>query len=147
MLAPVVRPVPPGTDSLAAWSTEVVHYLPGAARTRSSVRADVVLRAPEAGLPVLLVEVDRCTGADEVLAAKLARSHQFFRLRTKDVSGRAVLVRRSLYPPAGREGHPPIAVVFGPGTRMGGTGAEEPDENRHEPDLHELLGPVRGLGQ
>ncbi|MEW1648211.1 MULTISPECIES: hypothetical protein [unclassified Streptomyces] len=32
--------------------------MPGAARTRSSVRADVVLRAPKAGLPVLSVEVD-----------------------------------------------------------------------------------------
>ena len=119
--APAVRPAPPGIGSLAAWSTEVVHNLPGAARTRSSVRADVVLRAPEAGLPVLLVEVDRCTEADEVLAAKFARYHQFFRLKTKDSSpsARAVPVWQSLYPPSGREGHPPVAVVFDPGTRLG----------------------------
>ncbi|MFI5888156.1 replication-relaxation family protein [Streptomyces sp. NPDC051554] len=117
--APVVRSVPPGIGSPAAWSTEVVHHLPGGVRTRASVRADVVLRAPEAGLPVLLVEVDRCTEADEVLAAKFARYHQFFRLRTKDASGRTAPVWQSLYPPTGREGHPPVAVVFDPGTRMG----------------------------
>ncbi|MFD5430296.1 replication-relaxation family protein [Streptomyces sp. NPDC127084] len=117
--APAVRPVPPGIGSPVAWSTEVVHNLPGAARTRASVRADIVLRAPEAGLPVLLVEVDRCTEADEVLAAKFARYHQFFRLKTKDASGRAAPAWQSLYPPTGREGHPPVAVVFDPGTRLG----------------------------
>ncbi|MFJ9634969.1 replication-relaxation family protein [Streptomyces sp. NPDC101175] len=116
---PAVRTVPPGIGSPTAWSTKVVHPLPGAARTRASVRADLVLRAPEAGLPVLLLEVDRCTEADEVLAAKFARYHQFFRLRTKDAGGRAVPVWQSLYPPTGREGYPPVAVVFDPGTRLG----------------------------
>ncbi|MEV8547661.1 replication-relaxation family protein [Streptomyces sp. NPDC051572] len=111
--------MPAGIGSPAAWSTEVVHNLPGAVRTRASVRADIVLRAPEAGLPVLLIEVDRCTEADEVLAAKFARYQQFFRLRTKDGAGRTVPVWQSLYPATGREGHPPVAVVFDPGTRLG----------------------------
>ncbi|MFD1313700.1 replication-relaxation family protein [Streptomyces kaempferi] len=76
--------VPPGFGSVASWATEVVHNLPGTSRTRPSVRADAVLRAPEAGLPVLLVEVDRCTEADEVLAGKFARYHQYFRVKVKD---------------------------------------------------------------
>ncbi|MFJ8602492.1 hypothetical protein ACIREM_28050 [Streptomyces shenzhenensis] len=35
--------------------------LPGSGRNRSGVRADGVLQAPEAGLPVLMVEADNCT--------------------------------------------------------------------------------------
>ncbi|MGW3635786.1 replication-relaxation family protein [Streptomyces sp. NPDC005122] len=94
-------------------------------RTRPSVRADAVLRAPEAGLPVLLVEVDRCTEADDVLAAKFARYREFFRVKVKDHfiaashGGQGVPLWQSMYPPTGREGYPPIAVVFDPGTRLG----------------------------
>ncbi|MFD1275467.1 replication-relaxation family protein [Streptomyces kaempferi] len=43
--APVV---PVGFGSVGSWVTEVVHNLPGTSRTRPSVRADAVLRAPEA---------------------------------------------------------------------------------------------------
>ncbi|MET8413473.1 replication-relaxation family protein [Streptomyces sp. NPDC005195] len=97
-------------------------------RTRPSVRADAVLRAPEAGLPVLLVEVDRCTEADDVLAAKFARYREFFHVRVKDHAnpaahaihaGQGVPLWQSMYPPTGRDGCPPILVVFDPGTRLG----------------------------
>ncbi|MET8413794.1 replication-relaxation family protein, partial [Streptomyces sp. NPDC005195] len=80
----VAPAVPAGFGSVASWATEVVHRLPGVSRTRPSVRADAVLRVPEAGLPVLLVEVDRCTEADGVLAAKFARYREFFYVRVKD---------------------------------------------------------------
>ncbi|MEU0039869.1 replication-relaxation family protein [Streptomyces sp. NPDC006333] len=123
--APVAPAVPAGFGSVASWATEVVHNLPGVSRTRPSVRADAVLRAPEAGLPVLLVEVDRCTEADDVLAAKFARYREFFRVQVKDHSlavthgGQGVPLWQSYYPPTGRAGYPPILVVFDPGTRLG----------------------------
>ncbi|MEU1535923.1 replication-relaxation family protein [Streptomyces fagopyri] len=110
---------------MASWATEVVHPLPGACRTRASVRTDAVLRAAEDGLPALLVEVDRCTEADDVLAAKFARYREFFRVKVKDHSiaashgGQHVPPWESFYPPTGRDGYPPIVVVFDPGTRLG----------------------------
>lgn len=117
--------VPAGFGSVASWATEVVHNLPGVSRTRPSVRTDAVLRAPEAGLSVLLVEVDRCTEADDVLAAKFARYHEFFRVQVKDHSlavahgGQGVPLWQTHYPPTGRAGYPPVLVVFDPGTRVG----------------------------
>ncbi|WP_329295576.1 replication-relaxation family protein [Streptomyces sp. NBC_01455] len=122
---PVGLVVPAGFGSVASWATEVVHNLPGTSRTRPSVRTDAVLRAPEAGLPALLVEVDRCTEAVDVLAGKFARYHQYFRVKVKDPTfhtvhgGQGVPLWQSLYPPTGRDGYPPIAVVFDPGTRLG----------------------------
>lgn len=121
----VSSPVPAGFGSVTSWATEVVHPMPGASRTRASVRTDAVLRAAEDGLPVLLVEVDRCTEADDVLAAKFARYREFFRVLVKDHSiavshgGQHVPLWESFYPPTGRDGYPPIAVVFDPGTRLG----------------------------
>ncbi|MET8413390.1 replication-relaxation family protein [Streptomyces sp. NPDC005195] len=120
--------VPLGFGSVSSWATEVVHNLPGTSRTWPSVRADAVLRAPEAGLPVLLVEVDRCTEADEVLAGKFVRYHQYFRVKVKDPTipvahavhaSLSVPLWQSLYPPTSRDGYPPIVVVFEPGTRLG----------------------------
>ncbi|MDL5198710.1 replication-relaxation family protein [Streptomyces sp. ALI-76-A] len=105
---------------MASWSTEVVHHLPAGGRSRSTVQTDAVLHAPEAGVPVLLLEVDNCTESAEVLAAKFDRYRRFFRLTTKDHQGREVPVWRTLYPSTEREGHPPVAVVFNPGTRAGG---------------------------
>ncbi|MEU1536069.1 replication-relaxation family protein [Streptomyces fagopyri] len=75
---------------MTSWATEVVHPMLGANRTLASVRTDAVLRAAEAGLPVLLVEVDRCTEADHVLAAKFARYRELFRVKVEDLSSEAV---------------------------------------------------------
>ncbi|WP_331724031.1 replication-relaxation family protein [Streptomyces sp. NBC_00005] len=110
---------PAGIGTVASWATEVAHNLPSSGRNRSSVQADAVLHAPEAGAPVLLVEVDNCTETADVLAAKFDRYRRFFRLKTKDPQGLEIPVWRTLYPPTVREGHPPIAVVFNPGIRTG----------------------------
>ncbi|MFD7438787.1 replication-relaxation family protein [Streptomyces sp. NPDC059861] len=116
---PTVPAAPEGIGSIFAWSTEVALNLPSTGRNRSGVRADAVLQAPEAGAPVLLVEVDNCTEAADVVAAKFDKYLRFFRLQAKDHRGRDVPAWRNLYPPTGREGHPPVVVVFNPGTRMG----------------------------
>ncbi|MGW1729100.1 replication-relaxation family protein [Streptomyces sp. NPDC002306] len=108
-----------GIGSVFSWSTEVALNLPTSGRNRSGVRADAVLRASEAGVPVLLVEVDNCTETTDVLAAKFDKYLRFFRLKTKDHQEHDVPTWRLLYPPTGREGHPPVAVVYNPGTRLG----------------------------
>ncbi|MGW1617052.1 replication-relaxation family protein [Streptomyces sp. NPDC002285] len=124
--APAVpaQPAPPltglaGIGSISAWSTEAAHTLPGGGR-RTTVRADAVLHAPEAGAPVLLLEVDNCTESPETVAAKFDRYRRYFRLTVKGPQGRDVPVWRTLYPPTGREGHPSVAIVFNPGARTGG---------------------------
>ncbi|MFC8176686.1 hypothetical protein [Streptomyces sp. NPDC057325] len=92
-------------------------------------RADLVVRAPEAGVPVLLVEVDRRSEDAHDLVQKLRRYWEWGRLLPKDADKRTVdLVRsrpgaiegvehdkrlwRRVYPPTGREGLVPLAFVF-----------------------------------
>lgn len=92
-------------------------------------RADLVVRAPEAGVPVLLLEIDRRTEDAHDLVAKLRRYWEWGRLLPKDADKHTVdLVRsrpeaiehvdhekrlwRRVYPPTGREGLVPVAFVF-----------------------------------
>jgi hypothetical protein len=51
-----------GVGTVRSWATEVEFLLPGGGR---KVRPDGVWQAPEVGVPVLMVEVDRsdCAGA------------------------------------------------------------------------------------
>ncbi|MFD6469598.1 hypothetical protein [Streptomyces goshikiensis] len=93
-------------------------------------RADLVVRAPEAGVPVLLLEIDRRSEDAHELVAKLRRYWAWGRLLPKDADKHTVdLVRsrpdvidqlvdheqrlwRRFYPPTGREGLVPVAFVF-----------------------------------
>ncbi|MEV6841479.1 hypothetical protein AB0N17_44730 [Streptomyces sp. NPDC051133] len=92
-------------------------------------RADLVVRAPEAGVPVLLLEIDRRTEDAHDLVAKLRRYWEWGRLLPRDADKHTVdLVRsrpdaiehvdhekrlwRRVYPPTGREGLVPVAFVF-----------------------------------
>ncbi|MFJ8351491.1 replication-relaxation family protein [Streptomyces sp. NPDC094153] len=125
--APAAAPGAAGLDgdgigTVRSWCTEVVLSLPSSGRNRTGARADGVLQAPEAGLPVLMVEVDNCTETADVLAAKFDRYRRFFRLKIKDHKGHDIPVWRTLYPSTGREGYPPVAVIFNPGTRLGAAG-------------------------
>ncbi|MCX4561763.1 replication-relaxation family protein [Streptomyces phaeochromogenes] len=111
-----------GIGTVGSWSTEASLNLPSSRGTRTAVRADAVLQAPEAGLPVLFVEVDNCTETPERLAAKFEKYRTYFRLKTKTTQGRELPLWRSRYAATGRDGHPPVAVVFNPGTRTGPEG-------------------------
>ncbi|MEU4359311.1 hypothetical protein [Streptomyces virginiae] len=92
-------------------------------------RADLMVRAPMSGVPVLLVEVDRRTEDAHELVQKLCRYWEWGRLLPSGADKRTVdLVRsrpdaietvdherrlwRRFYPPTGREGLPPVAFVF-----------------------------------
>lgn len=114
-----------GIGHLLGFQTEIGHRL-GSSFVQ---RADLVVRAPEAGVPVLLVEVDRRTEDAHDLVAKLRRYWEWGRLLPKDAAKSKVdLVRsrpdaiehvdhdkrlwRRVYPPTGREGLVPLAFVF-----------------------------------
>lgn len=80
-----------------------------------------MLRAPELGLPVVFFELDRGTMKESLVAAKTP-CYLDYLTRTVRTSGGDVLHWQRLY---GRpdhdadEQHPPIALVFDGGTRLG----------------------------
>ncbi|MFD5084993.1 replication-relaxation family protein [Kitasatospora sp. NPDC058406] len=106
----------PGTGTITDWSTETVHDI----GPRLRAITDAVLRAPQEGVPVLLVEVDRGTMTPAAVAAKFERYDRYFRREAKQ-GGESVPHWQLLYgrPPRGphREDayapHPPVALVFG----------------------------------
>ncbi|MET7826834.1 replication-relaxation family protein [Streptomyces sp. NPDC005386] len=109
----------PGIGWVGSWSTEVPLAAPSSRSGRAGVRADAVLQAPEAGLPVLFVEVDNCTEPPETLESKFEKYLRYFRLTAKSSSGGEMPLWRTPYRPSARDGHPPLVFVFNPGTRIG----------------------------
>ncbi|MFB6833798.1 hypothetical protein [Streptomyces hydrogenans] len=114
-----------GIGHRLGFATEIGHRLADG----YAQRADLVVRAPEAGVPVLLVEIDRRSEDAHDLVVKLRRYWQWGWLLPKDADKRTVdLVRsrpdaiehvgheqrlwRRVYPPTGREGLAPLAFVF-----------------------------------
>ncbi|MEU1357413.1 replication-relaxation family protein [Streptomyces cinnamoneus] len=92
-------------------------------------RADLVVRAPAFGVPVMLLEIDRRTEDAYELVHKLRRYWEWGRLLPSDADEKSVRLARSrpdaiehidhekrlwrrVYPPTGREGLPPVAFVF-----------------------------------
>ncbi|MET8038756.1 replication-relaxation family protein [Streptomyces sp. NPDC005345] len=108
-----------GLGWIGSWTTEVPLSASGAKSNRAGVRVDAVLQAPDAGLPVLFVEVDNCTEPADVLAAKFEKYIRYFRARIKSSLGTEMPAWRAHYRPSGRDGHPPVLIVFNPGTRIG----------------------------
>ncbi|MFE7529365.1 replication-relaxation family protein [Kitasatospora sp. NPDC057542] len=107
-----------GVGTVTDWATEVEFLLPGG---RRKVRPDAVWQAPEIGVPVLMVEVDRSTMAPERVAAKFTAYRELFRTKVKstdpalaeqDPADRTVHWWRRTYPgPHTRPGYPPVALV------------------------------------
>ncbi|MFI1808401.1 replication-relaxation family protein [Streptomyces californicus] len=105
---------PPGISTIDAWETEVVLPVGGSFvnPVKGSLRADAVLTAPEAGLPMLCVEVDNGTEDRPRLAAKLGKYVRFYQ-RTVHAPGRSeVPLWTTLYEKSDRGGYPPLAIVF-----------------------------------
>ncbi|WP_225851263.1 replication-relaxation family protein [Streptomyces sp. HPF1205] len=107
-----------GICGVQAFRTET--HLPIASGSKAAVRVDAVLRAPAAGVPVLMIEVDRGTESPERVAEKLARYDQYFARtlyevkRSNAMGGNTGtgLHWQTLFPPTGRPGTPPVAIVF-----------------------------------
>ncbi len=116
-----------GFGHLTAFSTEVEHKLPG----RRLLFADLVLTDPGTDVPVLLVEVDRDNEGNGTLVAKLATYRAWCQLPAKGTTKRGfeASLHRSgarthdlrlwtaTYPPTGREGLPPVALILEAGRK------------------------------
>ncbi|MCA1222630.1 replication-relaxation family protein [Streptomyces sp. 8L] len=79
---------------------------------KGSLRADAVLTAPEDGMPVLFVEVDRFSEPAAVLSRKIVDYREFFRRRLPDTRDRHVPLWSSQWPAPELVSHPPLALVF-----------------------------------
>lgn len=108
-----------GYGTPLSWQTEIAHRLPYGYTQYS----DLTMRAPDAGVPAMLMEVDRVTEPVDDLVAKLRRYSDWFELlapkadasNAKAARGAAVHDFRlwsRIYPPTGREGYVPLAFVF-----------------------------------
>lgn len=108
-----------GFGTPLSWQTEIGHKLPYG----YTQYADLTMRAPDAGVPAMLLEVDRVTEPVDDLAAKLRRYTEWFELlapkadaiKAKAARGAAVHDFRlwsRLYPATGREGYVLVAFVF-----------------------------------
>ncbi|MFE7046332.1 replication-relaxation family protein, partial [Streptomyces atratus] len=114
-----------GIGDRLGFQTEIGHRL-GSSFVQ---RADLVVRASAAGVPVMLLEIDRRTEDAHELVHKLRRYWEWGRLLSSDADKHTVdRVRsrpdaiehvdhekrlwRRVYPPTGREGLVPVAFVF-----------------------------------
>ncbi|NJP47797.1 replication-relaxation family protein [Actinacidiphila epipremni] len=112
---------PAGMGVLESWRTEVPHALTSSGRR--NVRADAVFQDKTAGVPLLMVEVDRATESAHVLADKVGASADFYARRVRPPgqpsTGRSTIgdlntvpFWETLYPRTGLPGWPPLAIVL-----------------------------------
>ncbi|MFY4721432.1 replication-relaxation family protein [Streptomyces sp. LaBMicrA B280] len=110
-----------GYGTPLSWQTEIAHRLPYG----YTQYTDLTMRAPDAGVPAMLLEVDRVTEPVDDLVAKLRRYTDWFELLApKADPNKEKAARRQgaavhdfrlwsrIYPPTGREGYVPVAFVF-----------------------------------
>lgn len=127
---------PDGIGTIASYWTEVPLPATGTwnAPGKGGAQADVVLTAPQDGVPLLFIEVDNCHETAEELADKLEKYARFFRREMKDTDGRERPMWRTRWTaPASWSGdgtHPPVLLVF---NRIG-----DRNPNRTVPRLTEL---------
>ncbi|MGW1185679.1 replication-relaxation family protein [Streptomyces drozdowiczii] len=116
--AQAVVDAPGGVGSIGSYWTEVPLPVSGSWSTpgRGGAQADIVLTAPQEGVPLLFVEVDNCHETAEELADKLEKYARFFRRKVKDTEGKAQPMWRTRWttPPwSGLENpYPPVLFVF-----------------------------------
>jgi hypothetical protein len=112
---------PAGMGVLESWRTEVPHALTSSGKR--NVRTDAVFQDKAAGVPVLMVEVDRATESAHVLADKVASYADFYARQVRPPgqpgTGRGTIGEmntvpywETLYPRTGLPGLPPLAIVL-----------------------------------
>ncbi|WP_240797440.1 replication-relaxation family protein [Streptomyces sp. F001] len=107
-----------GIGTLTSYATEVALPVKGTWKNPAigSARADVVLTAPEAGVPVLFIEVDNCTEEAVLIARKFDKYARFFQGKEKDTDGIEKPLWRTRWsaPPSEKyeRVHPPVLLVF-----------------------------------
>ncbi|GGV91768.1 replication-relaxation family protein [Streptomyces massasporeus] len=109
---------PAGLGTIASYSTEVALPATGTWSNpgRGGAQADIVITAPEDGVPLLFVEIDNCFESAQVLAAKIDKYMRFCQRKVKDVDGKErPMWRTRWWVLDGRHGdvpHPPLLLVF-----------------------------------
>ncbi|MHB6904065.1 replication-relaxation family protein [Streptomyces sp. DB-54] len=80
---------PDGIGTLTSYATEVALPVKGTWKNPGfgSARADVVLTAPDAGVPLLFIEADNCTEDAALIASKFDKYARFFQRKEKDTDG------------------------------------------------------------
>ncbi|MFF9352740.1 replication-relaxation family protein [Streptomyces sp. NPDC014734] len=108
-----------GYGTPLSWQTEIAHRLPYG----YTQYADLTMRAPDAGVPAMLLEVDRVNEPVDDLVDKLRRYSDWFELLAPKVDATKATAARGaavydfrlwsrIYPATGREGYVPVAFVF-----------------------------------
>ncbi|MBB6439858.1 replication-relaxation family protein [Streptomyces candidus] len=111
-----------GFGTPLSWQTEIGHRLPYG----YTQYADLTMRAPDAGVPAMLLEVDRVNEPVDVLVAKVRRYSEWFELLAPKADKDHERAARSyggakvhdfrlwsrIYPATGHEGYVPLAFVF-----------------------------------
>ncbi|MGW4995741.1 replication-relaxation family protein [Streptomyces mirabilis] len=109
---------PDGIGTLTSYATEVALPVKGTWKNPAigSARADVVLIAPEAGVPLLFIEADNSTEEAVLIARKFDKYMRFFQRKEKDTDGIEKSMWRTRWSAPqvqGRERvHPPVLLVF-----------------------------------
>lgn len=109
---------PDGIGAITSYATEVALPATGTWKNAGigSARADVVLVAPEAGVPLLFIEVDNCTEDAALIAAKFDKYMRFFKRKAKDTDGVEKPMWRTRWsapdPERYERVHPPVLLVF-----------------------------------
>jgi hypothetical protein len=107
---------PDGLGTIASYTTEVPLPVTGTwnAPEKGSAQADIVLTAPEAGVPLLFVDVDSCYEAAEKLAEKIDKYARFFQRTVTDTDGEERPMWRTRWPAPWDSDppHPPVLLVF-----------------------------------
>ncbi|MCX4799880.1 replication-relaxation family protein [Streptomyces sp. NBC_01242] len=127
---------PDGIGTIASYWTEVSLPATGTwnAPGKGGAQADIVLTAPQDGVPLLFIEVDNCHETAEELADKLEKYARFFRRKVKDTDGKERPMWRTRWSApdtwSGDRTHPAVLLVF---NRLG-----ERNPDRTVPRLAEL---------
>ncbi|MFF5721263.1 replication-relaxation family protein [Streptomyces buecherae] len=109
---------PNGIGTIASYWTEVPLPATGTwnASGKGGAQTDLVLTAPQDGVPLLFIEVDNCHETAEELATKLEKYARFFCRTVKDTDGTERPMWRTRWTvPQGQYDetpHPPVLLVF-----------------------------------
>ncbi|WP_245766985.1 replication-relaxation family protein [Streptomyces colonosanans] len=109
---------PKGIGTITSYATEVALPVKGTWKNPAigSARADVVVIAPEAGVPLLFIEVDNCTEEAVLIGRKFDKYARFFKRWEKDTDGIEKPPWRTRWAAPEWDGyervHPPVLLVF-----------------------------------
>jgi hypothetical protein len=109
---------PAGLGTIASYATEVPLPATGTWSNpgRGGAQADIVITAPEDGVPLLFVELDNCYESAQELAAKIDKYMRYCQRKVKDADGKErPMWRTRWWVPDGRHSdqpHPPLLLVF-----------------------------------